>query len=245
MQFDLLTIFPDMFSSYTNESILGRAQKEGHITINTHDIRKYASDKHKTTDDSPYGGGAGMVMKVEPIYKAVVDASKYKTQTTKGGLKHAKSQRIILMSAKGEQFTQKKVCEFSKYKQLILISGRYEGVDERVADYIADEEISIGPYVLTGGELPSLVIVDAVSRLIPGVLGSPDSLMEESFSDFQNSKFLPAGRHGKIQNSDKEYPQYTRPATFSPKNGVEWKVPDILLGGNHAEIEKWRSKNRK
>lgn len=232
IHFDLLTIFPEIFNSYINESILGRAQKEGIITINPRDIRKYAAGKHKTTDDAPYGGGAGMVMKVEPVYKAVLDASKYKIQTTKTGLKHARSQRIILLSAKGEQFTQKKAYELSRYKQIILISGRYEGVDERVASYIADEEISVGPYVLTGGELPSLTIVDAVSRLLPGVLGNKESLAEESYSLFNP----PAGG----QSVDTEYPHYTRPEIFSPRKGVEWKVPKVLLGGNHAEIEKWR-----
>jgi tRNA (guanine37-N1)-methyltransferase len=233
MRFDILTIFPRMMDSYINESILKRAQEAGHIEIATHDIREYASDKHRTTDDAPYGGGAGMVMKVEPIYEAVVASARSKTKVTKERLEYAKGTHVVLLSAKGEQFTQAKAYELSTYKQVILICGRYEGVDERVADFIADEEISVGPYVLTGGELPALTIVDAVARLVPGVLGNEESLREESFS--QSSKL-------KAQSSadQREYPQYTRPEVFSPKRGVEWKVPEVLLGGNHAEIEKWR-----
>jgi len=234
MRFDILTIFPRMMDSYINESILKRAQEAGHIEIATRDIRDYASDKHRTTDDAPYGGGAGMVMKVEPVYGAVVASSLFKTTTSKEGLKHAKGTRIVLLSAKGEQFTQAKAYEFSKYKQLILICGRYEGMDERVADYVADEEISVGPYVLTGGELPALTIVDAVARLVPGVLGNEDSLAEESFS-LTTDYSLPT-----TMSAQREYPQYTRPEIFSPKKGVEWKVPEVLLGGNHAEIAAWR-----
>ncbi|MEX0870160.1 MAG: tRNA (guanosine(37)-N1)-methyltransferase TrmD [Candidatus Spechtbacterales bacterium] len=238
MKFDLLTIFPDIFDSYVNESIIGRARKEKKIEIKSHDIRKHAAGKHRITDDSPYGGGAGMVMKVEPIYKAVLAASDYKITTTKNGLRHAKSQRIILLSAKGEQFTQQKAEELSQYRQIILISGRYEGVDERVAEYIADEELSIGPYVLTGGELPSLVVADAVSRLTPGVLGNKESLAEESFSKTYNLK----PKTSADIHATREYPQYTRPEIFSPKKGVEWKVPEVLLGGNHKKIEEWRRK---
>lgn len=234
MRFDILTIFPRMMDSYTNESILKRAQQAGRIEIATHDIRDYTNDKHRTTDDAPYGGGAGMVMKVEPIYKAVVANSRFKITTTKKGLKHAKGTRIVLLSAKGEQFTQAKAYELSKYKQVILICGRYEGVDERVADFIVDEEISVGPYVLTGGELPALTIVDAVARLVPGVLGNEESLKEESFSmDVQYSAPPSEGAR-------REYDQYTRPEVFSPKKGVKWNVPEVLLRGNHAEIKKWR-----
>lgn len=232
MQFDLLTIFSDIFNSYTCESILGRAQKSGIIKINTHNIRDYTKDKHRTTDDKPYGGGAGMVMKVEPIYEAVLAVSNYKIKTTKKGLTHAKSQRIILLSASGEQFTQKKAQELTQYKQIILISGRYEGVDQRVAENIADEEISIGPYVLSGGELPSMVVVEAVSRLILGVLGNEESLVDETFSNFK----LPI-----IYNlKPKTCSVYTRPEIFSPKRGINWNVPRVLLSGNHKEIEKWR-----
>lgn len=243
MRFDILTIFPRMMDSYIHESILKRAQEAGRIEIAAHDIREYAKDKHRTTDDAPYGGGAGMVMKVEPIYEAVVASSLFKTKVTKEGLGHAKGTRIVLLSAKGEQFTQAKAYELSKYKQLILICGRYEGVDERVADFIADEEISVGPYVLTGGELPALTIVDAVARLVPGVLGNEESLAEESFGGPPTRK-ASADAASSVQIKDlektREYPQYTRPEVFSPKRGVEWKVPEVLLGGNHKQIGEWR-----
>jgi len=233
IHFNLLTIFPEIFNSYINESILVRAQKKGLIKINPINIRDYAYDKHRTTDDAPYGGGPGMVMKVEPIYEAVVKNSQYKIKTTKTGLKHAKSQRIILLSAKGEHFTQAKAQELTKYKQIILISGRYEGVDERVAKYIADEELSIGSYVLSGGELPSLVVTEAIARLIPGVLGSEESLREESFSKMSNVKCP-------MLNVFREYPQYTRPEVFSPKLGINWRVPAVLLSGDHKKIKEWR-----
>lgn len=208
MQFDIITIFPDIFDSYIKESIIGRAQKEKLIKINAIDLRDYTTDKHKTTDDRPYGGGAGMVMMVEPIYKAVKSIKKSTS---------SEEAKIVLLSAKGKKFNQKMAQEFSKLDQLILICGRYEGVDERVAKYVADEEISIGDYVLTGGELPAMVIVDTVSRLVPCVI-SKESLKEESFKE------------GNV-----EYPQYTRPEKFK-----DWKVPEVLLSGNHKEVEKWR-----
>lgn len=203
--FDIITIFPNIFDSYFNESIIGRAVKQDLIKINPIDLRDYTKDKHKSVDDKPYGGGAGMVMMVEPIYKAVKDIKK------KGG-------KVVLLSAKGKKFDQKMARDFSKLKQLVLICGRYEGVDERVAEHIADEEISIGDYVLTGGELPAMVVVDAVTRLLPGVIDK-ESLKEESFA-----------KTGLV-----EYPQYTRPEKFR-----EWKVPEVLLSGNHKEIEKWK-----
>lgn len=246
MRFDILTIFPHMMDSYVNESILKRGQEAGLLDIRAHDIREYAKDKHHTTDDAPYGGGAGMVMKVEPIYEAVIANSMFQTKTTKQGLTHAKSTRIVLLSAKGEQFTQAKAYELSKYKQVMLICGRYEGVDERVAECIADEEISVGPYVLTGGELPALTIVDAVSRLVPGVLGNEESLREESFGGPPSREAPADAQHAsRIKNAERvgEYPQYTRPEIFSPKKGVEWKVPDVLLSGDHKRIQEWRAQS--
>lgn len=236
IRFDILTIFPHIFNSYIHESILGRAQDAGFVKINSIDLREYTKDKHHTTDDKPYSGGPGMVMKVEPIYEAVVENSMFKIQTTKKGLKHAKSQRIILLSAKGEQFTQQKAQELKKYKQIILIAGRYEGVDERVAEFIADEELSVGPYVLSGGELPSLIIVEAVARLIPGVLGNQESLVGESFSDIVPNRY-------KLKTQS--FPVYTRPEIFSPKRGIEWKVPKVLLSGDPKKIEEWRREQQK
>lgn len=208
MRFDLLTIFPDIYDSYVNESILKRAQKNKKISIHVHDIRKCATDKHHTTDDRPYGGGPGMVMKVEPIYRCLKSIRK------------RKKSRTILLSAKGKTFDQKMAQSYAKkYDQLILIAGHYEGVDERVLQYV-DEEVSIGNYVLTGGELPSLIITDAVARLIPGVLGDNESTTDESHS---TAGYL-------------EYPQYTRPETFKGR-----QVPKELLSGNHKEIKAWRT----
>jgi tRNA (guanine37-N1)-methyltransferase len=213
MKFDIISIFPEVFYQYSNTSILKRAQEKGVASFVFHNLRDYTTDPHKSVDDTPYGGGAGMVMKVEPIYRAV---KKIKDETIRT--------RIILFSAKGKQFTQEDAQRLTHYDQIVGICGRYEGVDERVAEYIADEEISIGPYVLTGGELPALIVCDAVTRLLPGVLGNPDSLEGES--------------HG--QKYHQTYPQYTRPEVFH-----SWIVPHTLLEGNHAEIEKWRSQNTK
>ena len=237
MQFDIITIFPKIFESYFSESIIKRAQEKKIVKINIHNLRDYTTDKHKTVDDTPYGGGAGMVLKVEPIYFAMqkVKSQKSKVKNTN------KKQKIILLSAKGKKFNQKMARKFSKLDQIVLICGRYEGVDERVAKYIADEEISIGDYVLTGGELPAMIIVDVVARLVPGVIAE-DSLKEESFSirkervksDF---KILPQGTKFKIS---REYPQYTRPAVFKG-----WRVPKVLLSGNHKKIEEWRNKHMK
>jgi tRNA (guanine37-N1)-methyltransferase len=220
IRFDILTIFPEMLESYFGGSILGKAQRAGHIKINVHNLRDWAKDRHKMTDDMAYGGISGMVMKVEPIYYAIDDIrSKVKSQKSK----------VILLSAKGKVLTQTKVRQLGKYDQLILIAGHYKGVDERVAENIADEEISVGEYVITGGEVPAMLVVDAVSRMVPGVIGKDESKKGESFS--QGVKY--------------EHGVYTRPAEFSPKKGVVWKVPEILLSGHHAEIEKWRKKKRK
>jgi tRNA (guanine37-N1)-methyltransferase len=208
MKFDIITIFPAMFDSYFSESILKRAQKSGAVEIEVHNLRDFTRDKHKTTDDTPYGGGAGMVMKVEPVYRAVSSIGK------------DKKTRVILFSAKGKKYTQQDAMRLSKFENLILVCGRYEGVDERVAEHIADEEISIGDFVLTGGELPAMVVVDSVARLLPGVLGNSNSPLFESHSA---PNYL-------------EHPQYTKPEEFRG-----WKVPEVLLGGNHREIEKWRS----
>jgi len=216
MTFDIITIFPKIFDCYFSESIIKRAQKKGLVKINIHNLRDYTADRHKTVDDKPFGGGAGMIVKLEPIYKAIKR------------IKKAKKGKVILFSAKGKKFDQRIARKFSKLNQLILICGRYEGVDERVAKHIADMELSIGDYVLTGGELPTMVVVDAVTRLIPGVI-KKESLKEESFQS----------------NIQLEHPHYTRPEVFSPKKGVYWKVPKVLLSGNHQKIEEWREKHRK
>ncbi len=217
--FDIITIFPEAFS-YINESIMWRAQNKGFAEINVHNLRDYSKNKRKKVDDTPYGGGAGMVMQAEPIYNAVKALRQAQS-------KKIKKTRVILLSAKGKIFNQKKAKNLLKYDQIIFICGRYEGVDERVAKYIADEEISIGEYVLTGGELPAMVITDAVVRLIPGVI-KKKSLEEESFSSKKNTFVL-------------EYPQYTKPEIVEIDEKKR-KVPKVLLSGNHKKIEEWKEK---
>ncbi len=224
MKFDIITIFPKIFQSYFNESIIKRAQKKGLVKIKIHNLRDYTSDKHKSVDDKPYGGGPGMVMMVEPIFKAVKALKKLKVKNPK--------LKVILFSPKGKKFDQKMAQRFAKLDNLIMICGRYEGVDERVAKYIVDEEVSVGDYVLTGGEIPAMIVVDAVTRLIPGVIAL-ESLKEESFN-IQNTKY-------KIPDTNYEYSQYTRPAVFN-KN---WRVPKILLSGNHKKIEEWRGRAKR
>ena len=226
MIFDIITIFPKIFDSYFKESIIKRAQEKKLVKINIHNLRDYTSDRHKTVDDKPYGGGPGMVMKIEPIYKAVSALKKIKSPAfAKASAGKAK---IILFSPKGKRFDQKMAKRFSKLDRLIMICGRYEGVDERVAKYIADEEVSVGDYVVTGGEIPTMIVVDAVTRLIPGVIAL-ESLKEESFS----LKDIKQARETKY-----EYPQYTRPKGFRG-----WKTPKILLSGDHKKIKEWREKH--
>ncbi len=257
MRFDIVTIFPKIFDSYFNESILAQAREKKLIEINVHNLRDYTNDKHHMVDDKPYGGGVGMVLKVEPIYKAVKQITNYKLQITNRKNKKYK-QRIILFSAKGKKFTQNEARRLAKYDRLIMICGRYEGVDERVAKYIADEEISIGEYVLTGGELPAMVVVDAVSRMIPGVVGKEESIKDESFKKNSNplcplcqgeeACFVSPLKKGarRISATYLEYPHYTRPEIFSPDKGkTKWRVPKVLLSGNHQKIEEWKIKNSK
>lgn len=212
MRIDILTLFPEVFVPYIHTSILGRATKEEHADIHLWNIRDFSGDERGTVDDTPYGGGAGMVMKIEPIHKAIKAIEKE--------IGKPMSPTILVLSARGSQFTQEKAQEYAKKDHLILICGRYEGIDQRVADHLANEEISVGPYVLAGGELGAMIISEAVARLLPGVLGNPLSLQEESHAT-----------PGKI-----EAPQYTKPEEY---NG--WSVPDVLLSGNHGEIEKWRN----
>lgn len=218
-KFDIITIFPQIFESFKNESLLARAQTKKLLSIKTHNLRDWTSDNHKTVDGRPYGGGAGMVMMVEPIAKAVK-----KIKTKKG------KSRVVLLSAKGKAFNQKEAQRLSKYDQIVFVCGRYEGVDERVAKHIADEELSIGNYVLFGGEVASMVVIEAVSRLISGVVAKTESIINESFSDKEAVA--------------KEHPQFTRPEVFV-LNGKKLKVPPVLLTGNHAKIDEWRKKNSK
>ncbi len=207
IRFDVLSIFPEMFHSPLNFSLLKKAQEKGLIDIGLHNIRDWAEDKHNMTDDAPYGGGCGMVMKVEPVERALAAVKRADVQSL-----------VVLMTPQGKTFNQKIAGEMAEEKHIIMICGRYEGVDERIREHLADREISIGDYILTGGELSSLVVIDAVSRLIPGVLGNDASAATESFSQ------------GLL-----EYPQYTRPAYYKG-----WSVPDVLVSGNHAQIERWQ-----
>jgi tRNA (guanine37-N1)-methyltransferase len=209
IKFDVLSIFPEMFSSPLNFSLLKKAQEKGLLNICLHDIRNWADDKHKMTDDAPYGGGCGMVMKIEPVEKALAAIRSPEDDSL-----------VVLMTPQGKTFNQKIAAEMAEKKQIIIICGRYEGVDERIREHLVDQEISIGDYILTGGELAALVIIDAVSRLISDVLGNPESTITESFS------------HNLL-----EYPQYTRPAEYKG-----WVVPEVLLSGNHAQIELWHKR---
>jgi len=208
MQFDILTLFPGLFSGVFDESIVKRALDAGLVTINLHNIRDYATGRHRVTDDTPYGGGGGMIMKPEPIFAAV--------EHVLG--EHQKNVPIILLTPKGRTLSQRLARQLSSFDRLLLICGRYEGIDERVHQYLATDEISIGDYVLAGGEVPAMVIVESVTRLIPGVLGDPSASFEDSHAE------------GLL-----EYPQYTRPPVFRGHG-----VPDVLLSGHHAEIVRWR-----
>jgi tRNA (guanine37-N1)-methyltransferase len=207
IRFDVLSIFPEMLVSPLSFSLLKKAQEKGLLEVSLHDIRDWAEDKHKMTDDAPYGSGCGMVMKVEPVERALKVIKNPKMNSL-----------VVLMTPQGETLNQQIAKELAKKEQVIIICGRYEGVDERIREHLTDREISIGDYILTGGELSALVLIDAVSRFIPGVLGNSESALSESFSQ----GFL-------------EYPQYTRPAEYEG-----WKVPEVLVSGNHAEIERWR-----
>ena len=205
MKIDVLTLFPAMFAGPLDESIIKRARKAGLLELAIHDLRDWTHDRHRKVDDRPFGGGPGMLLKPEPLFEAVENLQREET-------------RVVLFSPDGKKFNQGVAQELSGQKHLLLITGHYEGVDERVREALVDEELSIGDYVLTNGALPAMVVIDAVTRLLPGVLGDDESSQDESFS------------HGLL-----EYPHYTRPAEF---RGM--KVPEILLSGNHAEIEKWR-----
>lgn len=207
LRFDIITIFPGMFESPFNESLLSRAREKGLLDIRLHDLRDYTRDKHRKVDDYPFGGGVGMVMNVEPIARAIEAVKKDRPGS-----------RTILFSPGGTPFSQEKAWEFSRTEGLILICGRYEGVDERVRLHFVDEEISIGDYVLSGGEVPAMALVEAVSRLLPGVVGDEQSIVEESFA----ANLL-------------EYPQYTRPREFQG-----YKVPEVLISGDHKKIRDWQ-----
>ena len=214
MKFDIMTLFPELVDYVLGESIIGRAQKSGAISVSTHNIRDYSEDKHRRVDDTPYGGGKGMLMMAPPIYNCYADIVEKNKELGDGA-----SRRVVYMSPQGKILDHQKALELSQYDNLVILCGHYEGVDYRVIEEIVDEEISIGNYVLTGGEIPACILVDAVARLVEGVLSDKECFEKESIS----SGLL-------------EYPQYTRPYEFHGK-----KVPDVLLSGHHENIEKWRN----
>ena len=210
MRFDIVTIFPRMIEAALSEGILARAIQRDLLTVRPRDLREFTEDRHRTVDDVPYGGGPGMVLKPEPVFRAVEAIEK------ESGPAHA----IVLVSPHGRQFSQSEAARLATFDRVVILCGRYEGIDDRVRENLATEELSIGDYVLSGGELPALVIVDAVARLIPGVVGDEDSVAGDSFS------------RGLL-----DYPHYTRPAEFR-----DWKVPEVLISGHHGEIRKWRKR---
>ncbi len=229
MQIDIITIFPEIFDFYLKQSLLSKAQKKGVLKIKAHNLRDFTKDKHKTVDDKPFGGGRGMVLKIEPIARAVKEFHSLQSSARSETPCKSKKTKVILFSPRGKKFTQKMATKWSKLDQLILICGRYEAIDERVAKNIVNEVVSIGDYVLMGGELPALVAIEAVARLLPGAVGNSEALIRE--------RITKAG--GFI-----EYPQYTRPEVVEI-NGRKMRVPKVLLSGNHKEIEAWRAKNSK
>ncbi len=218
MQFEVFTLLPEIFPPYLESSILNRARQKGLIDVRVHNIRDYAHDKHHTTDDTPYGGGGGMVMKPEPIFEAIETVLGHASRPLQTQPETASNIPIILLTPQGRVFNQRIAEELSRHDRIVLLCGRYEGIDERIREHLVTDEISIGDYVLTGGELPALMIIDAVSRLLPGVLGDPTGAEDDSHS------------MGLL-----EYPHYTKPPEFRG-----WKVPDVLASGNHAKINTWR-----
>ena len=213
MQFEVFTLLPEVFPPYLESSILQRARRRGLIDVSIHNIRDYTHDRHHTTDDTPYGGGGGMVMKPEPVFEAIESVLGFTTNQTQ-----PIPVPVILLTPQGRVFTQRVAEELSRHERMALLCGRYEGVDERIREHLVTDEISVGDYVLTGGELPALLLIDAVSRLIPGVLGDPTGALDDSHA------------MGLL-----EYPHYTKPSEFRG-----WKVPEVLLSGDHGKIEKWR-----
>jgi tRNA (guanine37-N1)-methyltransferase len=235
MQFDLVTIFPEFFGGPLDYGIVRRAREARLIETRVHDLRNFTHDRHRTVDDRPFGGGEGMVMKPEPLFEAV--------ESLLGGAKEAVNPgtAIVLLSAAGKLFRQETARRFAKLDRIVLICGRYEGVDERVAEHLATDEICIGDFVLSGGELPAAMILDAVTRLIPGALGNEDSTVNESFSETEMGSAGGAPVQSQTESETSrgilDYPHYTRPPSFRG-----WDVPDVLLGGNHEEIRRWRQK---
>ena len=237
MRFDLITIFPEFFAGPLDYGILRRARESGIVEIHVQDLREFTRDRHKTVDDRPFGGGEGMVLKPEPLFEAVEKLLGHGVGDASGQVAPAPGAAVVLMSAAGKLFTQETARRYAKLDRLILICGRYEGVDERVAEHLATEEICLGDYVLSGGELPAAAVVDAATRLLPGALGNEASTENESFREIAPGDVtLPLERPlTRKARYLLDYPHYTRPSDFRG-----WKVPEVLIGGNHAEVAKWR-----
>lgn len=238
MRFDLITIFPEFFAGPLNHGILRRAQEAGIVQVHVQDLREFTKDRHRTVDDRPFGGGEGMVLKPDPLFEAVeaLLGQSVGDASHKSSLDEKTS--ILLLSAAGKRFDQETARRLAQQNRLIFICGRYEGVDERVADQLATEEISIGDFVLSGGELPAALIVDAVARLLPGALGNEASSQNESFSLLERAEQSETAQIHRALSANRsllDFPHYTRPADFRG-----WTVPEVLIGGNHAEVAKWR-----
>jgi tRNA (guanine37-N1)-methyltransferase len=255
MRFDLITIFPEFFNGPLDYGIVRRAREANLIEARVHDLRGFTHDRHRTVDDRPFGGGEGMVMKLEPLFEAVESLLAHKDNTASSveAMKAGEHTAIVLLSAAGKPFLQETARRFARLERIVLICGRYEGVDERVAQHLATDEISIGDFVLSGGELAAAMILDAVTRLIPGALGNGDSIVNESFSLLaaggerannapqkkSEAEYSPEKTSHKLGVTNRgilDYPHYTRPPSFRG-----WDVPEVLLGGNHEEIRKWRA----
>jgi tRNA (guanine37-N1)-methyltransferase len=238
MRFDLITIFPEFFSGPLEHGIVRKAREAGLIEIRVQDLRVFTTDKHRSVDDRPFGGGEGMVLKPEPLFEAVEFLLEHTMGDASAKRELASKTAIVLLSAAGKRFTQETARRYAQLDRIVFICGRYEGVDERVAEHLATEEVSIGDYVLSGGELPAALIVDAVTRLLPGALGNEASSQNESFSLLERAEQSEAAAMHKALSAPRsllDYPHYTRPADYRG-----WKAPEVLIGGNHAEVAKWR-----
>jgi tRNA (guanine37-N1)-methyltransferase len=247
MRFDLITIFPEFFAGPLEHGIVRRAREAKLIDVRVQDLREFTKDRHRTVDDRPFGGGEGMVMKPEPLFEAVESLMGHGVGDATTSAPKPSGTAIVLLSAAGKRFTQETARRYAGLERIILICGRYEGVDERVAEHLATEEASVGDFVLSGGELPAMLVIDAVTRLLPGALGNEASAQNESFSaggSLPNAAQYSAplgegGEHYAAADNGAvlDYPHYTRPAEFRG-----WAVPEVLIGGNHAEVAKWRRK---
>ena len=238
MRFDLITIFPEFFAGPLEHGIVRRAREAGIIRVNVQDLREFTVDRHRTVDDRPFGGGEGMVLKPEPLFEAVESLLGHSVGNAAAKSSLDLNTAIVLLSAAGKRFTQETARRYAQLDRIVFICGRYEGVDERVAEHLATEEISIGDFVLSGGELPAALVLDAVTRLLPGALGNEASSQNESFSLLERAEKSPTGALHKALSHGRtvlDFPHYTRPADYRG-----WKVPEVLVGGNHAEVAKWR-----